>query len=406
MSKNIIKIGHISDTHLGYSSGKKIVNGVNLREQDGYDAWHLIINEMIEQKIDFVVHTGDLFHWPNPSIKAINEALIGLRKLADAGIKFYGLAGNHDATDVVSQLSANKILNLPEIGIHCFGEPYEKVKPVEGLFLHMVSHHGYMAQEETFKNIKKVDNAINILLTHGSCYDDNLGLMLKTELAPREVVIPQELIEMDWDYTLLGHIHERGWVHSKDGLTDTAKRKQFYGGSTIRRGFADKECKLDRGWTLWEVNLDTKEFTPNIIKIPQRAQFDFVIDCKNKDITQIDNEIRENLKQANEAEHPLVRITFNDLPTELRLSLSMSQYTDYTRDFLSFSTKFVSNSKTNESDNEKVFSTDSFSYDLFSAFDSYWDDNKDNIEKEIQEKTKENSDKYLSEGNSKVLEKQ
>ena len=51
------KIAHISDCHLGYRSGQFRDNetGINLREQDGYDALDKAIDEIIEAKPDVVI---------------------------------------------------------------------------------------------------------------------------------------------------------------------------------------------------------------------------------------------------------------------------------------------------------------------------------------------------------------
>ena len=65
-----MRIGHISDIHLGYTSGNKkdTETKINIREQDGYNALNECIEQMIENKVDLVLCTGDFFHSPAPSI--------------------------------------------------------------------------------------------------------------------------------------------------------------------------------------------------------------------------------------------------------------------------------------------------------------------------------------------------
>ncbi|PWV37429.1 MAG: hypothetical protein DJ555_02300 [Desulfurococcaceae archaeon] len=88
----LLKILHISDTHLGARPRGSIE-----RERDIYDVFIEIIDIAIENKVDAVIHAGDMFHsaelFPAPYIYAI----AGLDRLRQAGIAFYIVAGNHDA---------------------------------------------------------------------------------------------------------------------------------------------------------------------------------------------------------------------------------------------------------------------------------------------------------------------
>jgi len=86
-----MRFAHLADTHLG----RRQFN-LDEREEDFYRAFHRIIDKIIEERVDFVVHSGDLFDDKKPSIKALLEVKKGVRKLADAGIKLYTVAGNHD----------------------------------------------------------------------------------------------------------------------------------------------------------------------------------------------------------------------------------------------------------------------------------------------------------------------
>ena len=218
------KIAQISDCHLGYRSGQFRDNetGINLREQDGYDALDKAIDEIIEAKPDVVICSGDMFHSPKPSIYTIIQCKKILQKLVKAGIPFYNIAGNHDAEDSIREIPANAVIDEPLLGLYSYTEPYVVVEISPGIVCHFVSHHGFIAQQETMKRLKTIKGKFNILVTHGSVYDTNMNMILHSESEPREIVIPEEIMNMDWDYTLMGHIHERGWVSSTDGLTDTS----------------------------------------------------------------------------------------------------------------------------------------------------------------------------------------
>lgn len=293
------KIAHLSDLHLGYKSTRLTnTQGINLREADGYVAFSTAITEIIAENVDAVVVSGDIFHIPTPDIRAILFAQNQFRRFWQAGIPVYLLAGNHDTNDVKADIAASRLLHDPSRKIFSHVEPYVAHEIGDGITLHMVSHHMYSEQADTMKQIQPHDG-INIFATHGSCIDPLLKEKLHTEQSPREIVIPDFLFEdYDWDYAFLGHIHERGWVGSRDGKTDTAKKKVYYNGSLVRRGFSDKECKLGRGWTLWTIASDGT-FKNDSRRLPQRPQQDFpLIDCKKKTAKQISDIIVQHLKAS------------------------------------------------------------------------------------------------------------
>lgn len=294
------KLAHLSDLHLEYRSTRKTnAQGINLREVDGYLAFAKCVNEIIEEQCDAAVVCGDIFHGSHPSPRAIVFAQNQFRKLADAGVKVYALGGNHDISDRAEDLSAAKVIDDPHRGIFSGAEPYVHFEIADGIHLHLVSHHMYSAQAETMDKIKPIASEINIFSTHGSCIDPLLKEKLHTEQSPREIVIPEFLLsDKDWTYTLLGHIHERGWIGSRDKKTDTAKRRVYYNGSTIRRGFSDKEVPLGRGWTLWTIDSSGK-FTPSPRKVAQRPQLDFkAIEAEQLTAADITEKILANLRST------------------------------------------------------------------------------------------------------------
>lgn len=296
------KLAHLSDIHAGYRAGRKLNGqGVNLREQDGYDALDEMISDIIDQEVDAVVIAGDTMHVPEPHIRELIEVQKQLRRLADAGIKVYMLGGNHESTDLRSDIAASRIFDDSWRGIHSYAEPYNKIEIAPGIYLHMVSHHMYGDQAHTMSQIKSVDGAVNIFSTHGSVIDPLLELALHTHGSPREVVIPDELLEdQDWDYILLGHIHERGWVGSKDEKTDTYGSRIYYNGSLLRRGYSDKEVPLGRGWTLWTIDSDGS-ITPDIRRVHQRTQLDFTpIDTADLSASAVTEKIIDNLRSSQE----------------------------------------------------------------------------------------------------------
>lgn len=387
----MFNIAHISDAHLGYSSGRKKIdeNGFNIRENDGYVAFNEVIDQILKEDVDMVLIAGDLFHSPRPKNHTILIAQDSIRRLAEAGIEVYIIAGNHDATDIRAEIPSSRLINEPANGIYSYSDPYIVKEVHPGVHMHFVSHHAFVDQEDTMNQVKLIDGEVNILASHGSCYDTNIGEILRTPNEPREVIIPEKIIEMPWDYTLLGHIHERGWIASQDGgRTDTSKRKQFYNGSLLRRGFSDKRSINGRGWTKWTVNED-KSIDYKMFTIKEREQLDMEpIDVKGKKTKEVEAEIIEQLKsidkhmknkygEINLDNAPIVRQTIVGVNAITRLSLNLQRFNQYTHNYLSHTFKVVPD--TEKVDLTEVVSADSLNNSDIVVVFKEWNKNNDDL---------------------------
>lgn len=85
------RILHVSDTHLG-----KRQYGSDIRKEDFAQAFEQAIDVAIENDVDAVIHTGDLFDDPVPSLPTVMRAADALRPLEHREIPFYGIVGNHE----------------------------------------------------------------------------------------------------------------------------------------------------------------------------------------------------------------------------------------------------------------------------------------------------------------------
>lgn len=412
-------IAHLSDLHLGYSAGKKRIdeNGYNVRENDGYVAYEKAVDEIIKEKVDMVLVAGDMFHSPRPKNHTIIIAQKGLRRLAAAGIKVYIIAGNHDATDVRAEIPSSQLLDEPANGIYSYSDPYVVKEIHPGIFMHFVSHHAYVDQQDTMSLIKLEEDAVNILASHGSCYDTNIGEILRTPNEPREVVIPEAIMELPWDYTFLGHIHERGWIGSKDPKKDTAGRKQFYNGSLLRRGFSDNVSKSGRGWTKWTINEDNA-FDCKMFTIPERPQFNMkAIDVKDKSAIEIEKEIIEQLRTIDKTieekygemtleNAPIVRQTIKGINTITKLSLNFQRFNEYTSKYLTHTFKVIPElevKKDSKNDDGKENSLNNS--DIVAVFKDWSKENLENmsLEEDLQEDIESEAKKQLQESRDELL---
>lgn len=83
---------HVSDTHLGNRQ-----YGSDVRKDDMAEAFSQVIDVAVDENVDAVIHTGDLFDSRTPSLPEVTRCIQMLRKLEEADIPFYGIVGNHDS---------------------------------------------------------------------------------------------------------------------------------------------------------------------------------------------------------------------------------------------------------------------------------------------------------------------
>jgi hypothetical protein len=102
-----IKFAHVADCHLG-AWRKDSLNRV------GFEAFNKMIDILIEESVDFVIISGDLYDVSNPKVEVVDWATRELKRLYDAGIPVYGIMGSHDFSP------SNKSMIRPLISAHLF----------------------------------------------------------------------------------------------------------------------------------------------------------------------------------------------------------------------------------------------------------------------------------------------
>lgn len=327
-------IAFFSDQHLGYAA--KVPSneqGVNIRVQDGYDAFKEVVRGIIESdvKIDAVVNGGDFCHTSNPSVRSIAVGNHFLRLLAKAKIPFYGIGGNHDTSDVKADVPAVAAFNDPDRNIHMFHEAYNKIEIADGIMLHAMAHHGMHTHEAP--DVKVSSDVVNLFTTHGAAIDPKNQTLLRCLDSPREQIIPVELITDGlFNASLLGHYHNRYAVGNSALNT-------WYSGSLLRRGFSDDPGP--RGWLLVKVHPNgTVEVEPR--DITQRPQFDLPpIDADGMSASDVLSLMEVNLEGTHDlAKAPIVRQRIINAHRSLRESLDQKHIKELRQHTLSWQLEF------------------------------------------------------------------
>ena len=234
-----MRILHFSDTHLGFND-LEIVNesGINQREADLYDAFTQVVDAIVEIKPDYVIHTGDLFHRPHPSNRAISFCLTQLKRMSIAQIETIIIAGNHSTPRTRSASPILAALRTLDHIYPVFEEHYEKVI-FNDINFHCIPHindedYNLAAIEQCEASVD--EDKRNVMMLHCSVGAQFMMEEYGERVYPKE----KEGLFEKMDYVALGHWHGFGSVGKHSNV--------YYAGSTERTSSGD--ARNDKGYVL------------------------------------------------------------------------------------------------------------------------------------------------------------
>lgn len=102
-----MRIGLISDMHLGFTRGTKTQNEVNVREQDFIDAARLAVQNLLEAEVNVIVDAGDMAEVAAPKKRAV-LALIDI--IRESETLWFSANGNHTLQRTRSDLHLYDVL--------------------------------------------------------------------------------------------------------------------------------------------------------------------------------------------------------------------------------------------------------------------------------------------------------
>ncbi len=204
---------HISDSHLGASgfSRRLSASGYNQREEDICNSFASAIDQIIELKPDFILHTGDLFHSVRPTNRIINFAIRQILRIANQQIPMVIISGNHDTP---KQRSVGSVFSFFEVFSPflrlVYKNKYECININQMRSIHRTTIHAIphcLDQENFREELAQVktskESKYNILMLHGvvaGIPEFSMG-----ELSEQE--IPTSYFDRGFDYVALGHYH-------------------------------------------------------------------------------------------------------------------------------------------------------------------------------------------------------
>ncbi|MEM3405721.1 MAG: metallophosphoesterase [Candidatus Pacearchaeota archaeon] len=250
-----MKFSHIADCHLG---GWRYPELQSLN----FESFKKAIDISIEEKVDFVLITGDLFDSAYPPIDILAECFFQLKRLKDNSIDCYIIAGSHDFS-----ASGKTFLYVLEKAGFC-KSCFKKEEKNNKIILHPIIHknvaiYGYPGKKSSLEieELKRVS------------FNDAPGLFkifaLHTSIKGAIKDLPIEAISEEdlpkADYYALGHLH----IHYQ--------YKNFvYAGPTFPNNFQELE-ELKYG-SFCIVNTDPLNIRRILLKIKDVEIIDLLID--------------------------------------------------------------------------------------------------------------------------------
>ncbi len=245
---------HISDTHLGL-----VQYGSEEREQDIYHVFNQAIDTSINDHVDFVIFSGDIFHVPNPNGTAIVQMANALKRLKQNNIESFFILGEHDISRIRTTPIPYVYHNLEFSKYIGLGKPVE-CKGVLLVGFDKMRKNEISQFEEKFSevdSIAKNHSGHKILVMHQGINEFNkfAGEIQSTDL-PK-----------NFTYYAMGHLHD----HDIKQFNHLNGPIAYPGSIELTTSEGIKETK--KGF--YEVDISGSEAKADWIELDIRPQFSF-----------------------------------------------------------------------------------------------------------------------------------
>jgi len=253
-----MKFAHLGDCHLGSWRQPEL-------QELNFQSFERAIDTCIKERIDFMLIAGDLFDSAYPPIEILKRAFAEFRKLKDAGIKVFMIAGSHDYS-----VSGKTFLDVLEKGGFCEICKYkenEELIHLEPCKYQNFEIFGYPGK----KSGMEIEDIKKIILPPET--NNFRILMLHTTLTEAVGDLPIESLAMSRlpraDYYALSHLH----INFEEKIKD---KPIIYSGPIFPNSFQEIEdlcygrfylIEVTGYWDVKKINLPIKEVKAFDIKI-------------------------------------------------------------------------------------------------------------------------------------------
>jgi len=307
-----MKFAHISDTHLGqYRSKKDRIN-------DTYKAFEQTVEKCIDEKIDFLILSGDIFDRSHPPNDAILFLMKQFMKLKENGIQPYFILGDHDQPKT-RQNAILWLYSMTNIAHHLGDGNPVKFKDV---LLYGFDHHDEGNDlDELLEKFKVIDaeimnhNGHKILVLHQGLNEVHkfAGEMNVNDL-PK-----------NFTYYAIGDIHK-----------NFEKKYDYLGGPLVYPGsieLASTEPIKESAKGFYIIDISSDEAIPKWIELKLRPRFEMEIDVKDAE-----SKIDELISKIDPSNMPLISLTITNVENFDQIRSKIEQLQERALE-LSYSTK-------------------------------------------------------------------
>jgi len=265
-----VRFIHMGDTHLCRTYPQPIAHE---RVAAFNAAFKHVVERAIEEKVDFIIHAGDLFDKIHPWPSVVGFVKRQVKKLNDARIPIYVVRGNHDGSfdsEGIIRGSSIDLANYPELKNFHFIDPlFDRVRftplgtvgfrDFQGkLRIIGVGYSGHYVDSYLDRYVAPVlsSSMRNLLILH-------TFIEGYTSLPPGEPYLPLNRLEgLRVDYVAVGHDHD----HRKPKTLSNGA-VIVCSGSTAKWDFQESD---EKGFYL--VELSNGDVKADFIPIPSEHQ--------------------------------------------------------------------------------------------------------------------------------------
>jgi DNA repair exonuclease SbcCD nuclease subunit len=283
------KFAHLSDCHIG-ANREPVLESLELA------AFSRALDICIQEKVDFILITGDLFHANIPDMRVTNEAVKKMKEVRDKGIPIYVIYGSHDyspnqtsmidildSAGLIKKIVKGKVVE-GKLKLEFFVDPKTKAKLVgiparkvgmEKKYYEILDHE-LLEKEEGFK----------IFAFHSAISE------LKPEFLAEMEAIPLSYVPKGFDYYAGGHIHQ----YYEASLPDY--KKIVYPGALFAgypRDFEQSAKGVKRGFLI--VYFRDKVEAVKFHEVPVCGYAYFEYDVTNKNSIQAKKDLLEKISK-------------------------------------------------------------------------------------------------------------
>jgi len=220
---------HLSDSHLGYRQ-----YGLKQRLKDWSRATQEIVDYAIQNEVDFVLHSGDLFNSNLVDHTTLIDAIKILTPLKQAGIQFFVIDGNHDRRKGSQSDTANSVLQYLQL-VDYLGPAGDNlgnaIREVDGIHIIGLGYHGIYLRSRIENFVDQMPDTPSIILLHAAVEHHVAEGHPDIALSELEILRPKAA------YLALGHAHNKfqidDWIFNPGSpeyyrFTDQDYKRVFY----------------------------------------------------------------------------------------------------------------------------------------------------------------------------------